>query len=177
MKFIIDEEPVAQGRPRISTKGRPRAFDPKKSKEWKNYVSNCVWVQMKQNRWDIIDKACVLSIKVYKSVPKSYSKKKTALCHSGEIRPITKPDLDNYIKGVKDGMNGIVWTDDAIVVDYFDTGKYYVEENGRPRVEAIVEPLDKIRLRQLQRQKIFYAILRLEDEAFDKLVDFINKEV
>ena len=30
---------------------------------------------------------------------------------SGELLPTTKPDLDNLIKGIKDGCNKVIWHD------------------------------------------------------------------
>lgn len=49
-------------------------------------------------------------------VPRSWSKAKTAAALAHEIRPTSKPDFDNIAKMV-DGMKGIVWVDDAQVVD------------------------------------------------------------
>ena len=138
MKFVINGEPVAQGRPRLSTiNGRARAFDPPKSKEWKQRAKELFWIQMKRNNYSVIDKACIVSIKIYKTIPESYTKGKQLLCASNKIRPTTKPDLDNYIKCVMDAMGGVVWHDDNLVVGFFDCGKYYTIDN--PRVEVIVE--------------------------------------
>ncbi|PKG26966.1 RusA family crossover junction endodeoxyribonuclease [Cytobacillus horneckiae] len=44
----------------------------------------------------------VMSVIVYKPVLKSFSKNKVAAAESGELRPVTKPDVDNYVKGIKD---------------------------------------------------------------------------
>ncbi len=49
-------------------------------------------------------------------VPASWSAKKRAAALAGEIRPTGKPDFDNLAKQV-DCLNGIVWRDDAQVVD------------------------------------------------------------
>lgn len=43
-----------------------------------------------------------MSVIVYKPVLKSFSKNKVAAAESGELRPVTKPDVDNYVKGIKD---------------------------------------------------------------------------
>ena len=42
--------------------------------------------------------------------------------------PSVRPDLDNYIKAVLDGMNGIVWKDDAQVVELTAVKTYVVAD-------------------------------------------------
>lgn len=50
------------------------------------------------------------------AVPESWTKAEEAAALAGEIRPICKPDWDNIAK-VTDGLNKIVWKDDAQIVD------------------------------------------------------------
>ena len=59
-------------------------------------------------------------------VPQSYSKKRTDACLSGLESPCKKPDLDNIIKSMMDGMNGIVYEDDDQVVDLHSTKRYAI---------------------------------------------------
>jgi len=55
---------------------------------------------------------------------------------SGEVQPVSKPDLDNIIKHVKDCATGVFWPDDKSVVGYLnDTGKYYGDP---PRYEITI---------------------------------------
>ena len=167
MKFIIYSEPVAQGRPRFTTRGGfPRAYDPPVSRDFKNYSKFVLSDTMRKHNWKMIDEACILSVKTYKTIPKSYSKKKTLACQNGTLRPITKPDLDNYIKGIKDSMKSIVWRDDSLIVGYFDCGKYYVENFKDPRVEIIVETLDEYFTRNNSRKKLVETIYNLSNEDF-----------
>jgi Holliday junction resolvase RusA-like endonuclease len=49
-------------------------------------------------------------------IPTSWSKKKQADARSGELRPTSKPDLDNFMK-VIDAANLVVWVDDSQIVD------------------------------------------------------------
>lgn len=53
----------------------------------------------------------------WRPIPIRYSKIKRAACLSGSLRPISVPDLDNYIKMVMDAVNGIIYVDDAQIVD------------------------------------------------------------
>ncbi|MGE6602614.1 reverse transcriptase domain-containing protein [Lysinibacillus fusiformis] len=60
---------------------------------------------------------------------------KRKLIASGELRPTKKPDLDNLIKGIKDGCNKIIWHDDSQIVD-MTVRKFYSEQ---PRAEVTIE--------------------------------------
>ena len=48
------------------------------------------------------------------------------------LLPETRPDLDNYVKTLKDACNGVLWRDDAQIVDlhaykrYGDSGKIQI---------------------------------------------------
>ena len=55
----------------------------------------------------------------------------------GHVRPIVKPDLDNYIKSTLDALNGVIWTDDATIVE-LNTSKWYADD---PRIEIEVKEL------------------------------------
>lgn len=50
-------------------------------------------------------------------IPQSWSKKKREAAARGEIRPTSRPDWDNLGKLFSDALNGIVYRDDAQVVD------------------------------------------------------------
>jgi Holliday junction resolvase RusA-like endonuclease len=49
-------------------------------------------------------------------VPASWSNKKRDAALAGLIFPTTKPDGDNIVKAVLDGLNGVIWADDVQVV-------------------------------------------------------------
>lgn len=66
-------------------------------------------------------------------VPQSWSNKKRDMALTGIIRPTGKPDWDNFAK-MLDAFNGIVWGDDAQVVDGFVTKVY--SETPELRVEV-----------------------------------------
>jgi len=66
-------------------------------------------------------------------------KPKRKLIASGELRPTTQPDLDNLIKGIKDGCNKIIWHDDSQIVD-MTVRKFYSEQ---PRAEVTIEWVEK----------------------------------
>lgn len=138
--LVICGEPVAQGRPKFSTAGGfVKAYDPKKSRSYKDYLKLAAADQMRGTA--PLEGALALSVRVYRSMPGTIanSKKKSQLAESGVIRPTTKPDLDNYVKGAKDALKGICWRDDSQVVEYVPPfGKFY---SAKPRIEVTVRHL------------------------------------
>jgi len=77
-----------------------------------------------------------LGVKAYMPVSESWAKTKKAAAKAGNIRPTSKPDLDNLMKNIKDCMTAMhFWADDKQVVEYLPgTGKYYDDGKG-PRWE------------------------------------------
>jgi Holliday junction resolvase RusA-like endonuclease len=135
ISFTVFGEPVAQGRPRFAVvAGRAMAYDPKKSRDYKDYVRLAASEHAPAK---LLDEALALEIKVFRPIPKSFSKKKAADAESGLIRPTTKPDADNYLKGIKDALKNVIWTDDSQIVDVH-VSKWYGQ---RPRVEITIKPI------------------------------------
>jgi Holliday junction resolvase RusA-like endonuclease len=137
IQFTVYGEPVAQGRPRATTiNGHIRMYDPKKSSDFKNYVR----LVASEHRPDkLLEGPISLTVKVYKKTLKSFSKKKIAAAESGQLRPTSKPDVDNYVKGVKDALKNVIWKDDSQVVD-LHISKWYSET---PRIEVTIVPLEE----------------------------------
>ena len=78
-----------------------------------------------------------MEIKIYRPLLKSFSKKKTALALAGELRPTSKPDLDNYAKILADGLNEIIYKDDAQIIEII-VEKFYGDP---PRAEVTLTHL------------------------------------
>lgn len=107
--------------------------DPAKSKYFKQYVA---LVASQHRPETVITGTVSMDVKVYRPMPKSVSnsKKKKEKVENGLSRPTTKPDVDNYVKGVKDALNHLIYKDDSQVVD-LKVSKFYSEE---PRVEVMI---------------------------------------
>lgn len=136
IEFTVYGEPVAQGRPRASTRnGFVRMYDPKNSKDFKQYVK-LVASEYKPDQ--LLSGPLQLDVKVFKPALKSFSKKKKLEAEQGLLRPISKPDVDNYVKGIKDALNKVIWNDDSQIVD-LHVSKYYSET---PRIEVAVQTLE-----------------------------------
>ena len=136
IELIVYGNPVAQGRPRFSRQGGfVKAYDPIQSKSYKQLIRLELWPLLSNPDFKPIDEACYLSLKVFRAIPKSFSKKKREEALLGCIRPTTKPDTDNYVKGVLDALNGTVLKDDSVVCEIF-AWKFYSE---RPRIEVVLD--------------------------------------
>ena len=135
IEFTIYGEPVAQGRPRATTtNGQARLYDPEKSRDYKQYVRLAA---VEHKPATPLSGEIELVVDVYRPIPKSMPKYKRKLAIAGKLRPITKPDVDNYVKGIKDGLSGVIWQDDKQVVS-MTVRKWYSEA---PRVELKIQEL------------------------------------
>ena len=70
-------------------------------------------------------------------IPPSYSKTRQKACIEGLERPTKKPDIDNIVKAILDGMNGVVYLDDKQVVDLHLTKVYSSKEGVDIMVKEI----------------------------------------
>lgn len=139
MRYIaltVYGNPVAQGRPRFSRQGSfVRTYDPIKSKAYKSLIRLELQPLLSRPDFTPVDNECSLRLKVFRAIPNSFSKKKREAAINGEIRPTTKPDTDNYVKGVLDALNGTVLKDDSVVCE-IEAVKLY---SDRPRIEILLE--------------------------------------
>ena len=137
MKIIFNIEPVEQARPRATkTKKGIRLYDPQKVATYKKQLGMMCKFQYKDKP---LDGPLIVSLKFYRHIQSSASKKERKLRLSGMHRPIVKPDTDNYIKSTLDGLNGLLWEDDAHIVKLV-AEKYYSEH---PRIEIEVRDLNE----------------------------------
>lgn len=120
--FRIDGEPVAQGRPRFTKSGH--AYDPARSREYKEMVADCAKYVMKGQ--EPIPKGmpvfCV--IKAFYKIPKRFTKEQRRMAEKAVLLPTKKPDVDNLAKAIMDAMTGIVYEDDAQVVSLLCWKRY-----------------------------------------------------
>jgi len=129
IKFTVFGEAVAQGRPRFTTiAGHAKAYDPQTSRNYKQIVRD---EALKHKPPMPLQEAINLRVIIYKGIPKSFSQKRHKLASDGSLRPVTKPDVDNVVKGIKDALKSVIWRDDSQVVALV-AEKYY---SDTPRIE------------------------------------------
>ena len=91
VKFRVAAEPIAQGRPRFTTiNGQARAFDPKKSRDWKSFVKDIAQRAMFENgHTEPFDGPIVARMRFAFSLPKSHHRKRTPRLDNGTPSVLT----------------------------------------------------------------------------------------
>lgn len=124
--FNIPGEPVGKGRPRITLAGgRAHAYTPVKTAQYEQLVA--VYAAAAMKKAPLLEHPVRLHLGIYCKVPGSWSKKRRSDALAGIERPAKSPDIDNIVKSVADGMNGIVWVDDSQIVELVCSKHYALE--------------------------------------------------
>jgi len=104
-----------------------------------NYESRlALAAQTVMNGAPLLDGALVVTVEAFMPIAASKPKKWQAAAASGQVRPVKKPDWDNFGK-ILDALNLVVWTDDAQIVDGRVT-KWY---SARPRLVVTVQQINQ----------------------------------
>jgi Holliday junction resolvase RusA-like endonuclease len=122
MRLRFDIEPIQQARPRATRFGRGiRLYDPPKVARYKRELA---LLCRQQYHGKPLEGELSLKVAFFRPVQKSISKIEHVRRISGAHRPVVKPDLSNYLKSFEDALNGILWTDDAMIV-HEEIDKFY----------------------------------------------------
>lgn len=135
IKINVPGEPVPQGRPRFASRGKfVSTYDPPKSKAYKNDVAAAA---RDQYAGEPLSGPLICRVAIYRPIQQTGSKRLKADKAAGIVRPVIKGDVDNYFKAVTDPLTGIVWVDDAQIVEAH-IAKFYSND---PHVEIYVEQI------------------------------------
>ena len=146
ISITIPGEPVAKGRARAFIRhGHIGHYTPEKTARYESLVKLAALQAMTGQA--PIEGPVLLIIRAFMTIPVSWSKKKQLAASSGEVAHTKRPDLDNILKSIKDGLNQVVWKDDAQVIAVCASKSY-----GTPRVEVEINRLttDTLTARGLQ---------------------------
>ena len=130
--FVVEGKPQSKLRPRIVTNqytGKKHGYTPERTASYENLIR---WSYKAAGGEYMGEKLLAVEIKAFYPIPKSTPKKKRLAIEQNEIRPQTKPDCDNIIKGILDALNGVAYYDDKQVV-CVSCNKYY-SDTGRIEV-------------------------------------------
>lgn len=130
IQFFVPGKPVGKGRPRFTRTGH--TYTPEKTRAYEAAVAWECRKAMKGKLPSTLPQN--VSVEVMVKPPKSWTKTKTKNALGGLITP-GRPDIDNYLKAVLDGCNGVAFLDDSQVVAVYAT-KRYAETDG---VRVIIE--------------------------------------
>ena len=131
VEFFVPGKPVAKGRPKFARRGPGVvAITPAKTREYEAGVASVAHAAMlRGGHAEPFAGALTLTVEVTVAPPVSWSAKRRAEACDGFIAPTKRPDLDNFIKAVLDGCDGVVWRDDSQVVG-LDARKHFGEQPG-----------------------------------------------
>ena len=136
IEFTLYGAPVAQARARHTVAGgRVRTYDPRPSREFKSEVKAAAQAHVPGC---LLTGPLIFEARVYRPIPKGMSQAKRRLALAGMLRPVTRPDLKNYIAGIEDALEGVIYANDAQIVGYGDSGKWYGDP---PRVQIAIREI------------------------------------
>lgn len=138
IKFTVPGAPVGKGRPKVSTRGGKFAkmYTPEKTANYETLVAMAAQQAMVGRA--LLSGPVEVQMAILLPIPASWSKKKQAAAIAGQVYPTKKPDADNVVKAIFDGINGVVWNDDVQACDIV-VRKRYAETPG---VQVLVKPID-----------------------------------
>ena len=116
-------EPIAKGRPKFTKTGH--AYTPKKTREYEKKIAD----YYNSHTNDFYDSAIKIKLVFNMPIPKSITKKNRIAIITGQIKHIKRPDTDNLIKAVTDGLLGIAFSDDSLITKINATKQYAPDEN------------------------------------------------
>jgi Holliday junction resolvase RusA-like endonuclease len=121
--LVIHGKPVGKARPRFSRRGnKVVTFTPRETQIYEQNVKSLAQVAM-------LGKA-MLEGPVKVTITAYFAHKKKTGWH------ISRPDIDNVVKAILDGLNGVVFADDAVVAQLV-ASKHYGEERVEVQVENV----------------------------------------
>lgn len=121
--FTIPGQPQGKGRPRVGKiGGHARMFTPQSTVAYEGLIAHAAQQAMEGRA--LIEGPVAVTLDIRCQVPASWSKTKKAQALIGAVMPTTKPDQDNVIKAVFDGLNGVAWRDDVQVVQISSRKRY-----------------------------------------------------
>lgn len=140
VRFIVPGQPVPKGRAKFARRGNfVQTYTPEKTASYESLVRYTAAAAMGAEK--PFDGPVRVSLDITLAIPASWSKKRQTMALHGDIAATKKPDADNVLKAIKDGMNGIVYVDDAQVVEISVTKRY----GAKPGVSVIVGRINRER--------------------------------
>lgn len=138
IEFHVPGAPQGKGRPKIvKIGGFSRMATPKKTANYESLVAHAAHAAMAGAPLFEGPVGCELTI--HCAVPQSWSGKKQRSALASEILPTSKPDIDNVVKAIFDGCNGVLWRDDVLVVELAVRKRYAATPGVYVKVWALAE--------------------------------------
>jgi len=147
--FTVHGSPAPQGSKRAFRNqhtGRVQMTESsKRVAPWRQDVKHAA-LEVIGESWVLLDGPLAVSMVFTFPRPRSHwrtGRNAHLLRDSAPARPSGAPDLSKLIRATEDALNGVVWTDDARVVEYVRLGKFYA---GTPVGDVLTTPGCVIRI-------------------------------
>jgi Holliday junction resolvase RusA-like endonuclease len=151
--FIVPGHPQGKGRPKIvKIGGFSRMATPTKTVAYEGLVAFAA-KQALAGR-PAFDGPVDVTMHIRCPIPASWSQKKQRMALSGEIRPTTKPDVDNIVKAIFDGCNGVLWRDDVQVCDLRLTKRYSADPGVTVEAFEVVAPAQQVEIAAVREREV-----------------------
>lgn len=138
VSFIVYGEPKGKGRPRFRKIGNfVKPYSSEVTVTYENLVKMS-FIESCEEKF-LESQPLEMEVIIYQSIPSSASKKKQKEMEEGIIRPTKKPDCDNILKAILDGLNKTAYKDDTQIVK-LSCEKFYSNE---PRVEILIKEMKR----------------------------------
>jgi Holliday junction resolvase RusA-like endonuclease len=129
IEFWVPGKPVAQSRPRFARRGNfVQMYDAAPAKDYKSWVKFCALDYMDNFKLSMIPRDVPLVMMLSVQVERPKAKKKA-------LHVVTKPDCDNFAKGIMDALESIMYTADQQIVRLV-VSKHY---SDRPGVKVTIQ--------------------------------------
>lgn len=129
--FFVPGKVQGKARPRFSSRSGT-VYTPGKTKSYERQIAEAYEAQ----HGPCFEGAVMVVIEAVFSIPKSWTRAKKAEAAAGKLAP-GKPDIDNILKVVLDGLNGIAYKDDKQVT-MTQCKKIYTATNSLPGLRVYV---------------------------------------
>lgn len=141
IRFIIPGKPKGKERPRLTKYGG--IYTPKQTQKYQELVG--IMYRSAGGR-EIDAKVPVrVHITAIYQIPSSTNKAMRELMHEAKLLPVGKPDIDNVVKIVLDGLNKVAWHDDAQVVSVLAEKEYGDEQCVIVTIEELPTAIEQYR--------------------------------
>jgi Holliday junction resolvase RusA-like endonuclease len=131
IKISVPGKPVGKARARVTAHG---TYTPPATRSAGMWIAHCACQQVGKIR---LTGPLRVRIAIGIAPPASWPSGRRDLAIGGDIRPTSRPDLDNYCKLILDALNNIIWLDDAQIVE-MTARKFYAEP---PLTEIEIEEI------------------------------------
>lgn len=149
--FEVAGNPFAKQRARTLRTGR--SYTPKETVMYENLVKTSFVSKYPDHI--PTDKPCALCVLAVYPIPKSWSKKDKIKASEGILAP-TKHDVDNVLKIISDGLNGVAWSDDKQVFAAYVKKKY----GERPCVTVLWFDYDDEDMKEEGDRKLWQGLIQ-----------------